>query len=115
MPIELADREDLVIDWARCRDLHYLQALNTRVADALFPHRTAQTMFLKLYEEVGEMVRDPNDREEVADAIIMLMDHLSRIGGDVAVDVPMKLEKNLHRKWRIDPDTGVGYHVEDIK
>lgn len=93
-------------------DLDYLMGINTAVANALFPNRTDQTMFLKLYEEVGEIVRKPSDGAEVADVLIMLLDHCQRHGIRPGFEIIKKLRINLSRDWEIDPDTGVAYHKE---
>jgi hypothetical protein len=103
--------DDVSIDWTRARDLQYVQALNKRVADKLFPQRTTSAMLFKMYEEIGEIVKNPDDPEEAVDVIIMLLDHLSRLGVDAGLQIMLKLEKNLHRTWEVNPATGVAYHT----
>jgi len=102
----------MFIDLTRGNDLAYIQQINKEVADALFPNRTDNTMFLKMYEEVSEIVDNPGSEEEIADVLIMLMDHASRHGINVGHAVMMKLCKNMERKWEIDPKTGVAHHVK---
>lgn len=98
------------IDPDRYLELDYIQRVNFKVAEQLFPNRTSATMFLKLYEEVGELVSNPDSGEELADIFIMLLDHAERIGVNIGKEVLNKLEKNLNRKWTMDPRTGVCSH-----
>jgi len=101
------------IDMTRGNDWAYIQQINKEVADHLFPDRTDQAMFLKLYGEVAEIVASPGNAGEVADVIIMMLDHASRHGVNAAHAVLMKLATNLERTWRIDPATGVAQHVKE--
>ena len=100
------------IDEGRGWDMKYVQHVNKVVADHLFPKRTDNTMFLKLYEEVGEVVRSPGNADEIADVMIMLLDHASRHGINAGEAILEKLQKNLDRTWFVDQTTGVAYHVE---
>ena len=104
---------EIAIEWGRSRDLLYVQKLNRQVADRLFPHRTPQSMFLKMYGEIAEIVKDPSDPQEIADLLIMLLDRMDLIGYDAGLQIMLKLEKNLHRKWHIDPATGVAQHIKE--
>ena len=80
-------------------------------ADSVFPHRTAGSMALKLYSEIGEMLRDPKDAGEVADVFIMLLDFARSNGHhNIGALVDAKLEINRKRTWKINPD-GVMSHV----
>ncbi len=103
------------IDFGTTRetDLDYLMQINTAVSDALFPNRTDQSMFLKMYEEVGEVVRKPGDGSEVADVLIMLLDHCSRHGIRPGYEILKKLRINLGRDWEVDPLTQVAYHIRE--
>lgn len=100
------------IDHSRCDDLKYVVDTNYKVANVLFPKRTSASMFLKMYGEISELVRDPTNCEEAIDAIIMLMDHVTRMGGNVGQELLNKLEVNLQRKWRLDPTTNVYHHIK---
>jgi FAD/FMN-containing dehydrogenase len=102
----------MFIDMTRGNDFAFIQKINHEVADHLFPHRTDQTMFLKLYEEVSEIVRNPGSADEIADVIIMLLDHASRHNVNAAHAVLLKLSTNLNRAWEIDPITGVAHHIK---
>jgi hypothetical protein len=100
------------IDLTRGNDWAYIQTLNKQVGDHLFPARTDQSMFLKLYEEVSEIVKTPGNAGEIADVIIMLLDHAERHGIHAGHAVLTKLCTNLEREWVLDPTTNVAYHKE---
>ena len=99
------------IDHTRSDDLRYIQQINWMVAEHLFPKRTAASMFLKLYGEIGELVDNPDDPNELADVMIMLLDHAERIDCDIGKVILKKLEVNANRKWMMDERTGVFQHV----
>ena len=100
------------IDFTRANDLEYVQKVNRQVADHLFPGRNPTAMMLKMFEEVGEIVANPTDPEEVADVIIMLLDHIDQLGYPVGPIILRKLEKNMHRKWRVT-QSGIAKHIKD--
>ena len=79
-------------------------------ADFTFPHRTLGSMALKLYEEIGEMLRDPHDHSEFADVMILLLDHAKIHSIDIEVAVRDKLAINAQRTWEIN-DNGAMSHV----
>jgi hypothetical protein len=68
-------------------------------------------MFLKLYEEVSEIVANPGSADEIADVIIMLLDHASRHNINAAHAVLLKLSINLRRSW--NTDGMVAKHIKD--
>ncbi len=68
-------------------------------ADSVFPNRTIQSAALKLYEEIGEMLRDPSNEDEHADIYIMMFDLSRMYGIDVAGAVRRKMMRNKRRKW----------------
>jgi len=105
----MIEQERPRIDPTMAWNLAYVQRINREVADFLFPERSFSSMTMKLYEELGEVVRDPNDPAEVADAIIMLLDHMDRIGGNAGIEILSKLQTNLERSW-IKKDSGVFQH-----
>lgn len=100
------------IDPTKAGDLRYIQRINHEVANHLFPDRTDATMFMKLYSEVAEIVDRPGEGSEVADVLIMVLDHASRHGIDAGVEVLLKLGVNLGREWETNPVTGVSQHKE---
>lgn len=99
------------IDMTRGNDWVYLQKINKGVADHLFPARTDQTMFLKMYGEISELVGKAGDPGELADLFILLLDYAERHHINAAHAVLLKLHTNLRRKWAIDPVTGVAQHI----
>lgn len=116
MPIEKIESDDdnpgLFIDHTRSGDLDYVADINYAVANHLFPSRNSSSMFLKMYGEISELVNDPTNCEEAIDAIIMLMDHVTRMGGSVGPAILKKLETNLRREWYRDLRTNVYHHVK---
>lgn len=93
-------------------NLDYVQGINRRVADHLFPNRTFNSMMLKAYGELAEMVDSPDSPEECADLLIMLLDHMDRLGANAGAEIGKKLMKNLEREWAENPHTGVFQHKE---
>lgn len=81
-------------------------------AEETFPNRTDQSMFLKLYSEIGEMIGSDGDRSEIADVFILLLDYAKRKKVDVTSAVRDKLEINRQRDWSVD-NNGVMSHVKD--
>lgn len=79
-------------------------------ADMAFPHRTDQSMFLKLYSEIGELTESPDDSSEFADVMILLLDFAVRKGIDVEAAIKKKLNINRARKWAVN-ELGVMRHV----
>lgn len=80
-------------------------------AEATFPNRTDQSMFLKMYSEIGEMIDSDGDRLEVADVFILLLDYAKRKKIDLTASVRLKLEINKGREWAVDTN-GVMSHVK---
>lgn len=80
-------------------------------AEVTFPNRKDQSMFLKMYSEIGEMIDSDGDRLEVADVFILLLDYAKRKKIDITASVRAKLEINRARSWAVDTN-GVMSHVE---
>lgn len=83
-------------------------------ADFTFPERTLGSMALKLYEEIGEMLRNPHDHSEFADVMILLLDHAKIHGIDIEVVVRDKLAVNAARTWQVN-ENGAMSHVRTNK
>lgn len=79
-------------------------------ADKLFPHRTDDSMYKKLFIEIGELV-EKGTEDEYADVMIMLLDFGSRKMFHIEKAVREKMEINSKRTW-MTTDTGVFRHVE---
>lgn len=71
-------------------------------ADIAFPERTDQSMFLKLYSEIGELTERPDDHLEFADVMILLLDYAVRKNIDIEKVVMEKLNINRKRQWKIN-------------
>lgn len=84
--------------------LRGLQGAIVRWADATFPNRVAAIAFMKLFEEIGEVVRDPFDRTEWADVLFLVLDLMAMHGiTDPDTAVQEKLEINRRRRWAVGP------------
>ena len=79
-------------------------------ADSAFPGRKPQSALLKLFEETGELVKDPSDASEYADIFIMLLDLANMHGVDVVKAIRDKLALNRQRVW-VKTATGTLQHV----
>lgn len=81
-------------------------------ADAVMPNRTPVSAFLKLFEEVGELVRNPSSPAEYADILIMLLDlaHMHNI--DLLKAGFNKLALNRLRRWELT-QLGTLQHLQD--
>ncbi len=84
----------------------------TAWADQVFPGRTPQSALLKLFEEVGELVRNPKDPGELADLLIIALDLCSLAGVDAEKALTDKMGINWKRNWAVDQTTGVMRHVK---
>jgi hypothetical protein len=69
-------------------------------ADHLFPQRTDDSMFKKLFSEIGELVESPNE-DEWADVMIMLLDFGSRKLFNMELAIRRKMLINQNRTWEI--------------
>lgn len=81
-------------------------------ADRLFPQRTDQSMFLKLYGEIAEMI-DATDESlagEVADVLIMVLDYAKVKGVNVEQAIRQKMAINDARTWKQN-NLGAFQHV----
>jgi NTP pyrophosphatase (non-canonical NTP hydrolase) len=85
---------------ANMNDLRVMQRLVVMWADSAFPDRAPASALLKLYEEIGELIRAPANAEEYADILIMLVD-LAHMHGvtDMGAAVRAKMKTNSRRKW----------------
>lgn len=93
-------------------DIQQLTAKVVEWADSVFPERRPESALLKLFEEVGELVKDPSDGSEYADIMIMMLDlaHMHNI--DIEMETLVKLEINRTRNWA-KSKTGTLQHKEN--
>lgn len=94
-------------------DLRIIQQLVVQWADVTFPDRHPAMALLKLYEEIGELIRNPKEPMEYADIIIMLVD-LAHMHGvtDLGNAVHRKMKINANRQWS-QTATGTMQHNDD--
>lgn len=92
--------------------LRTLQREITQWADSVYPHRTLESILLKLREEAQELIDKPLDGLEVADVVICLLDLASKAGVDVYDATHRKIVMNNKRRWEISEETGVMRHVD---
>lgn len=78
-------------------------------ADRLFPNRTDDSMFKKMFIEFGELVEDGSE-EEYADVMIMLLDYGSKKMFRIEHAIRTKMAINDKREWE-QTKTGVFRHV----
>lgn len=82
-------------------------------ANTTFPNRQPHQGFMKLYEELGEVVRDPRNEYEWADVFIMLLDLTDRhgiSGQRLSGAIDEKMDINRRRQWK-ENEMGVMQHV----
>jgi len=94
-------------------EIRELQNLIGRWADDVFPDRTIQSAALKLYEEIGEMLRNPSSEDEHADIYIMMFDLSRMYNIDIAEAVRRKMARNRLRQWG-KTETGTLQHIEEV-
>lgn len=84
-------------------------------ANRQFPRREPSIAWMKLFEELGEVIRDPTDALEWADVFIVLFD-LARIYGvrDLEQAIKDKMAINEKRTWSTSR-TGVMVHVRECE
>lgn len=92
-------------------DIDSLATTVKEQADRLFPNRTDQSMFLKLYAETAECIRDPGP-DEIADVFILWLDYARRKDIDIEAAIYAKMNVNEQREWKQNSDTGVYQHVK---
>src|SRR5574340_329318 len=96
--------------------LQQLQFDVVECADEIFPHRQPQQAFLKLYEEIGEILREPRNHLEWADAFIMLLDIANQYGvsgNNITAAVYEKMGVNRRRSW-MKNEMGVMQHEDTL-
>lgn len=95
-------------------NINLLSSLIRKQADRLFPARTDQSMFLKMYSELGELAGAKTHVErsmEMADIMIMLMDYADKHNINLQESIQMKMSINDKRTWEQN-ELGVFSHVK---
>lgn len=80
-------------------------------ANAVFPNRDAPATFVKLFEEIGEIIKSPSDGLEYADVLILLFDLALMHGvADLEEKIERKMKMNKSRVWE-KSQTGTYHHL----
>lgn len=82
-------------------------------ANKVFPDRQPAAALLKLFEEVGELVRNPDSPGEYADICIMLFDLADMHNVDLAEAIRTKMDINRSRSWTVTKN-GTMQHDDPI-
>ena len=69
-----------------------------------FPSRTPSSIAAHLFEEAGELAREPLNAEEMADVAMLLSGLVRDTGTDLAAAIRAKLAKNRARDWSTPPN-----------
>lgn len=93
--------------------ISHLQAEALRWTSAHFPNQTVLGKIEHLRSEVNELHDAPEDGEEMADCLLLLLDIASHQGVDLMDEAWKKLEKNKLRQWGKPDELGVIRHVGD--
>lgn len=80
-------------------------------ASQTFPRRTPQGVFLKMFEELGELVNDPKSPGELADVLIMVLDLAAMNDINVGMALRDKMAVNYKRTWAWNEEMGIAQHV----
>lgn len=91
--------------------LSVLMNLVNEFANYAFPDRTQQSVFIKLFSEIGELAEKPGDALEYADVFILLLDLAHCNGVDLASAIRTKVAVLLDRQWEKNA-LGVYHHRE---
>ena len=68
-------------------------------------------VLIKFLEEVAELFKDPQSKDEQADLLILMLDLARLTGIDILQAGFDKMAINRSREWIIDPKTGIMSHV----
>lgn len=96
-------------------DINHLAIDINEWANKAFPDRTPQSMFLKMYHEMSEMIDETDKPEvegEIADVLIMILDFARQQGVNPSVAIQAKMRINRARTWKQNP-LGDYSHVKD--
>jgi NTP pyrophosphatase (non-canonical NTP hydrolase) len=80
-------------------------------ARATFSGQTPQSKIAHLKDELAELEACPDDKEEIADLLILLLNVMEMAGGDWQEEVNKKMAKNRARTWSAPDERGVCHHI----
>lgn len=88
----------------------------SRYADMYLPNRTPSSAFLKMFEEMGELVADPKDPSEWADVFIMLLDlaHMHMVTPMLVTEIFKKLEVNAKSEFVATSNSVVSKRTKEL-
>jgi len=106
------DQSGLDNEWRPRDSLVQIQAEVCAWAEGQFGPARQDAAWKKLFEELGEVIRDPEDPSEWADVFIILFD-LAKLNGveNLSDAIRNKMETNARRRWTTSK-TGVMIHVK---
>ena len=91
--------------------IYHLQDEITEWLAIQYPNRTPMDVLIKFLEEVAELFKDPQSKDEQADLLILMLDLARLTGIDILQAGFDKMAINRSREWIIDPKTGIMSHV----
>ena len=80
-------------------------------ASATFSGQTPGSKIAHLRDELEELAEKPDDKEEIADLLILLLNIMEMAGGDWQEEVNKKMAKNRARTWSAPDERGVCHHI----
>lgn len=80
-----------------------------------FPQATPESTAAHLAAEAIELKKNPGDPEEIADVVMLALQHAHKAGVSVERAVRAKLEKNRLRKWGKPNAEGFVEHVPEAQ
>ena len=78
-----------------------------------FPNSTDSAKLEHLKDEVIELQEKPDDAEEMADCLLILLHHAEAHGVDLMAAACAKFAKCKSRKWGSPDERGVARHIEE--
>lgn len=90
-----------------------LQREISKWADINFPGRDAISVHNKLKQEMEEWAKNPDDAEEFADVMILVLDWMQLKGINAQAAINAKMGVNIKRNWVFDSTNRTWQHTED--
>lgn len=92
--------------------LRTLQREISKWADNNFPGRDHVSVKNKLDKEIAEWAKDPENADEFADVMILILDWAHLMGVDMQAAVNTKMKINLTRNWIFNPADRTWQHKD---